>query len=413
MQKLRRGFPLFGCSGRDAAVDKTGGAHQIAVRYGDGHFSSTPIAPNEHRSLVHAGPVVRMTTSCLLSNYNYVRFLGEAIEGALRQSVAFDEIIVVDDGSTDGSAEFLEREFGSDPRITIVRKKHEGQLSCFNCGAAHASGDIVFFLDADDVYEPHYVERALEVFQRDPACDFLFCGRRLFGNQAGVELPYPADRDFGYSILRASFLRFWIGAPTSCLSIRRPILERILPIPFVDDWRVRADDCLVFGASLACARKRYLADPLVRYRVHEGNHHHGKHSNSSDSYRRRLAINRLFEHFERKFCYNPTRLAEFHHREFCTIGAPTLREFADYVTIGLQTQLSFYRRLACLSAMIRHFAITKGRAALGRFDSIPSVYDEARLGDDCATLPFERIAVDEEAKNTSLDQHSQRRRLAA
>src|SRR5262245_13540577 len=109
-----------------------------------------------------------MTTSCLLSNYNYARFVGEALEGALRQTVPFDEIVVVDDGSTDGSVELLEREFGRNPRVTIVRKQHSGQLSCFNHGVPKCSGDIVFFLDADDVYEPQYHEQALRVYERHP-----------------------------------------------------------------------------------------------------------------------------------------------------------------------------------------------------------------------------------------------------
>ncbi len=191
------------------------------------------------------------TTTCLLSNYNYAQFVGAAIEGALRQTVAFDEIIVVDDGSTDGSIEFLESNYGRNPRIQIVRKNNEGQLSCFNQGAARCTGDIVFFLDADDVFEPQYVEQALGVYDCYPSCDFLFCGRRLFGKRQDTVLPFPSDRDFGYSVLRTVYQRAWIGGPTSCLSLRRNILNKILPLPFVEEWRVRADDCLVFGASLA------------------------------------------------------------------------------------------------------------------------------------------------------------------
>ena len=195
----------------------------------------------------------QITTTCLVSNFNYASYVGEAIDGALRQTVPFSEIIVVDDGSTDGSLEFLKARYSRQPLVQIVGKQNAGQLSCFNEGFARATGDIVFFLDADDIYEPQYVDEALRVYDRHPSCDFLACGRQMFGNKVGVSFRYPTDRDFGYSALNTAHRREWIGASTSCLSIRRHILDEILPLPFVHDWRTRADDCLVFGASLAGA----------------------------------------------------------------------------------------------------------------------------------------------------------------
>ncbi len=197
----------------------------------------------------------RLATSCLINNYNYCEFVGDAIEGALRQTVPFDEIIVVDDGSTDGSLEMIKARFGSLSNVQIIGKSNAGQLSCFNEGFARSTGDVVFFLDADDVYEPEYVEQALEVFRRDPLCDFLACARRFFGRSNEIRLTFPDDRDLGYSKVLTAFRGIWIGGPTSVLSIRRRILEGLLPLPFVEDWRVRADECLVFGSSLAGGSK--------------------------------------------------------------------------------------------------------------------------------------------------------------
>jgi hypothetical protein len=94
---------------------------------------------------------------------------------------------------------------------------------------------------------------------------------------------------------------------------------------------------------------------LVKYRVHGQNCYRGQATNQSSIYRRRLAINRLFEHFERKFCYSVPQLAEFYHREFCTIEAPTLSEFGRYFRIGMAARISPLRRLACTTAMFRHF----------------------------------------------------------
>lgn len=304
-----------------------------------------------------------MRTTCLISNYNYARFVGEAVDGALRQTNPFDEIIVVDDGSTDDSLAALESNYGGHPSVQIIGKANEGQLSSFNAGFARATGDIVFFLDADDIYEPEYVEQALDVYHRNPSCDFLSCGRRFFGQQEGLQLTYPTDRDLGCSVIHTAYARAWIGAPTSCLSIRHHILDKILPLPFVDEWRVRADDCLVFGASLAGARKRYLAQPLVRYRVHEANHYQGQKPDRLASYRRRLAINRLFEYFERELCYNVARLADFPHREFRTIETPTFGQLMSYARISLGARVSLFRQLACIAEIFRHFLGSAWRSA--------------------------------------------------
>jgi glycosyltransferase involved in cell wall biosynthesis len=299
-----------------------------------------------------------LATTCLINNYNYAEFVGAAVASALAQTVPFDQIVVVDDGSTDASLEVLDSLRARHPAVQVIAKENRGQLSCFNEGAAHATGDVVFFLDADDVYEPTYVEHALRLYAREPACDFVACGHREFGLRDRLRLRSAANRDLGYSVVLTALLHEWIGAPTSCLSMRRSVLERILPLPFCDDWRTRADDCLVFGASLAGARKLYLAQPLVRYRVHGANRFCGRANDKHATYRRRLAINRLFEHLERKFSYNVSRLADFHHREFCTIANPTLRQFMQYVRISMAARTSTLRRIACLAEMARHLLQT-------------------------------------------------------
>jgi glycosyltransferase involved in cell wall biosynthesis len=295
-----------------------------------------------------------MATTCLINNYNYARFVGDAVESALAQSVPFDEVIVVDDGSKDDSVELLTRRYADHPAVRIVAKEHHGQLSCFNEGYACSTGDIVFFLDADDVYEPNYLEQTLAVYTAKPNFDFVFCGCRHFGHRNSLNVA-SEDRDLGYSVILAAYLRKWIGASTSCLSMRRGVLEKILPLPFIEDWRIRADDCLVFGSSLAGARKYYLAQPLVRRRVHDDNRFVGCSPAKFATYRRRLAINTLFAYLERKFSYDVERLADFHHHEFCTIAKPTFRQLIQYLGISKKSRTSLFRRLACVTEMSRHY----------------------------------------------------------
>jgi glycosyltransferase involved in cell wall biosynthesis len=316
-----------------------------------------------------------MTTTCLINSYNYAHFIGDAVDSAVGQTAPFDEIIVVDDGSTDGSVELLAGKYAQHPAIQIISKCNQGQLSCFNEGFARATGDIIFFLDADDVYEPNYVQQTLEVYRRDPVVDFVFCGHRQFDQRDSLQLKFAEDRDLGYSVILAAYLRDWIGAPTSCLSMRRGVLEKILPLPFLEAWRSRADDCLVFGASLAGARKYYLAQPLVRYRVHGENHFFGRKLDKFAVYRRRLAVNALFEHLERKLSYNLPRLAELHHREFCTIARPTFSQLTKYFHIGAMSRASLLRRLTCMAEMTGHFLRTAMRPAPNLISSTTPAVD--------------------------------------
>jgi glycosyltransferase involved in cell wall biosynthesis len=304
-----------------------------------------------------------MKTTCLVSNYNYAQYLGDAIDAALDQTVPFDEIIVVDDGSKDGSVELLKSRYGQNPAVEIISKANQGQLSCFNEGFARSNGDLVFFLDSADLFEPDYVENALAVYRQAPSCDFLFCGRQLFGQQTRTLMAFPTSRDLGYSLVETAYARSWIGAATSCVSMRRSLLRKILPLPYVDEWRVRADDCLVFGASLAGGRKRFLASPLVRYRVHGKNQHRNRKKDHCEIYRRRIAVNRLFEHFEREQCFNTARLAEIGHREFLTVARPTLRQWMTYAGISMGAPIALHRRLGFVAEMFLHFVATLRNAA--------------------------------------------------
>ena len=320
----------------------------------------------------------QMTTTCLVNNYNYAHFLGDAIDGALRQTVPFDEIIAVDDGSTDGSLKLLKDKYGRNSTVKIIAKSNEGQLSCFNEGFAHARGDLIFFLDADDIYEPDYLCRALDEYRRDPHCDFLACGVRQFGQADKVIHRFPDDLDLGYSVILTAFKRIWIGQSTSCLSMRRQILNKILPLPLVDDWRVRADDCLVYGSSLAGARKRYLAQPLVRYRVHGENGFFGQKADYTADYRHEMAIHRLFGHLMEKYQFDVARLAESCHFEFLTIERPTRVQLMRYTRICMGAQMSLVRRLSSIATMFAHYRQARKSSKAGTLNTSALSTDQRR-----------------------------------
>jgi glycosyltransferase involved in cell wall biosynthesis len=249
------------------------------------------------------------------------------------------------------------REAAGDPRVRLIEKPNGGQLSAFNEGFAASSGEIIFFLDSDDVFEPELTREVLSAYADDPLRDFIFCRNRHIGLMSGLGGYGSRDRDLGYSVISALQGRRWVGAPTSCLSMRRRVLEKILPLPLEEDWRTRADDCLVYGASIFGARKYYLATPLVQYRIHEDNAFVGAKQGPCQSYLQKLAVGRLLSYLGKKAGYDGRSLAEFAHRELRTVAQPTRTELSRYIRIALRADASLLRRFGIISDMLLYFLV--------------------------------------------------------
>lgn len=214
-----------------------------------------------------------MRASCLICNYNYEAYVLEAVESALAQTRPFDQIIVVDDGSTDNSWALLEQNFAANRRVKLIKKGNGGQLSGFNTGYNHFNGDILFFLDSDDTFHPQYVEKAVQFYLDNPQCDFLVTGRRLFGRVNLNRRRFGSvDRDLGCSTVLTYRRHIFVGDNTSALSAKKVLLDRFMPLPFETDWKLEADVPLVWAASLAGGHKFYMSSPLVNYRTHDSNH---------------------------------------------------------------------------------------------------------------------------------------------
>jgi glycosyltransferase involved in cell wall biosynthesis len=212
--------------------------------------------------------------SIIINNYNYARFLNQSIDSALAQTYPYVQVVVVDDGSTDFSRDIIAK-YGS--RIIAIYKENGGQGSAFNAGAAASRGQILCFLDADDVFHPGKVERIVQTFRErglnsKPA---LMHNLLTIRNETGVELKGPTLSKTHPSPLNlyafAKQHRFlWQEAgPTSTISINRALAHLLFPIP-EKDVRISADAFIVLGASLV-AEVHSLPETLSIYRVHGKN----------------------------------------------------------------------------------------------------------------------------------------------
>ena len=293
----------------------------------------------------------RLSSCCLVNHYNYKQFVEATVDSAVRQSRSLDEIVVVDDGSCEEDLAEVRRVALKYPEVQLIEKPNGGQLSCFQAGIDASKSDVVFFLDADDRWDPSYVEKVMTFLESRPDIDFVATNELREFSDGRTEFTERKNRDLGYSVTRAlknggAFL----GQPTSCLAIRRTTLERIFPLPQVRGWRTCADEALVYGSSLVGARKFFFAEPLVIYRIHGENHWFGKKYSASDRLLRGLEVLRLVEVLRLREGL-PKCLAHIAHHEFRTIESPTSDDYSAYQALVSTSSIGWRRKLRIKTAL--------------------------------------------------------------
>ena len=207
------------------------------------------------------------TASIIISNYNYALFLGEAIESALGVDWPDVEVIVVDDGSIDGSRDII-RSYGT--RVVPVFQENSGQLSAYEAGFALSRGQFIIFLDSDDLLEPQIMREAaaawydgvskvqvqMRVIDRD-------------GRPSGSIFPpfyvVPSPQEVRRWVLTTSA---YPTPPGSGNIFSRAMVRKILPARDRFDY---AGDSYTLAAAPVLGDVVTIPKPLVRYRVHGRN----------------------------------------------------------------------------------------------------------------------------------------------
>jgi glycosyltransferase involved in cell wall biosynthesis len=214
--------------------------------------------------------VMTPTITAVVAAYNAELWIGEALDAILGQTRPPDEVVVVEDGSTDGTARELERFAGV---VRIVSQPNAGCPAAFNRAFREASSDYVAMCGADDVWEPHKLEWQAETIAAHPEVDVLFGDAIVIGDvrPAGLTEDHY-DRPPGVGLLdgrelaEALYRGNLICAPS--IVIRRRLFEQLGP--FVENFG--ADDydywmrCLRAGATFF-----YDSRAMLSYRRHESN----------------------------------------------------------------------------------------------------------------------------------------------
>jgi glycosyltransferase involved in cell wall biosynthesis len=201
------------------------------------------------------------SVSCIVAVYNGEAYLHEAIDSLMAQEYPRLEIIVVDDGSTDRTAEVIA---GYGDRVRALRQENRGVSVARNRGVASSTGELLCFLDADDRLEPRKIAVQVDAFEADERLDLCDCHTSYFWSP---ELPAEVlTADHRYA---EPFWRQVLPHHISTWLFRRTLWERIGE--FSAGMRYSEDsDWLSRGLDLSMQRLT-LPDVLTHRRLHPGN----------------------------------------------------------------------------------------------------------------------------------------------
>lgn len=212
-----------------------------------------------------APPVRPVPVSVAMATYDGLRWIDPQVGSILATLGPDDELVVVDDGSTDGTWDWLRAH--PDPRLRPHRNPSNlGVRASFGRALSLARGEIVFLADQDDVWEPGKRDAVLAAFAADPGVAVVVSDARLIDGEGRVVAEsYMAGRGGFDGSLPGTFVRSrFLGC---AMAVRRRVLERALPIP----PRVPMHDMWLGAIGAAIGRVAYVDAPLIRYRRHGGN----------------------------------------------------------------------------------------------------------------------------------------------
>ena len=199
--------------------------------------------------------------------------LVKAVESALQQTRPPDEIIVVDDGSTDDTEQVIARYGG---KLRYIRQENSGPAAARNNGIRRATSDFIAFLDSDDLWTPEKIDTQLAFFSRNPEVDFIFANMTNFRGNAKMGLPEIKNHEvYNYLICNASDLKDLFGwlmvenvVPTPTVMAKREAIQRVGF--FKENLRVAEDLDYWLRAAEMC-RWGFINEVLLLRRRHESN----------------------------------------------------------------------------------------------------------------------------------------------
>ncbi len=135
-----------------------------------------------------------MKTSIIMTSYNYEKFIPQAIESVINQTVSEWELIIVDDGSKDNSLNIIKQYCQKDSRIKLLthpNNRNKGLKVSLLLGINAAQNEWLAFLESDDYWAPNYLEEKIKMIGKYPECAFIYNNVECFGDEKKVKMLEP------------------------------------------------------------------------------------------------------------------------------------------------------------------------------------------------------------------------------
>ena len=213
-----------------------------------------------------SSPLVSVVTPV----HNAERYLAASIDSALAQTLDDLEVIVIDDGATDGSAAIADAYAQAHPRVRVVHQGNSGLCLARNAAIAIARGRYLAMLDADDVWLPQHLARCVELLERDHEVGMVHANiERIDADGKALHVPARFWRGREQDAFATLYLRHeHVSCPT--VVVRRELVEQLGA--FDERFnRVGCEDRDLWLRVAACSRLVYLDEVHARYRLHSGN----------------------------------------------------------------------------------------------------------------------------------------------
>jgi len=221
--------------------------------------------PNERGAFLVEALAGAPLVSIVIPTYDCRRWLGEAIDSALTQTYPHCEIIVVDDGSTDGTGQWVQAYYGD--RIRYFWQEHAGVARARNLGLVEAKGEYIQFLDADDLLLPNKIAEHVRFLDSHPNYGVVYCEQLCFRNDNPADtFEWVYKKRFQSGKILLALIDSGLFCPLAAL-IRRSVIDRVGQF----DETLASNEDWDFFLRLAHAGVEFYylpGKPLALYRAH-------------------------------------------------------------------------------------------------------------------------------------------------
>lgn len=208
------------------------------------------------------------TVSVVIPVHNHEQFIGETIESVISQSYPHIQIVVIDDGSTDGTRNVLEM---YKDKIIVNRQMNAGVVAARNSGIQKATGEYVCILDCDDLFLPQKVELQISLFKNRPDVGLVHTGAsvvrpgsrgwEVWYNQTPIE--YSSKEQYIQALIRSNII------VCSTVMVKRELFSQVGL--FDDNYRYNGEDYDMWLRLLTCCNFGCIPQVLLNYRWHGTN----------------------------------------------------------------------------------------------------------------------------------------------